>query len=534
MASLLRRIAQSLIPKPINQKTQLIHTNSGPPNDVVKSIRDSFRSSCNWDTLSTKFESVKLDGELVESVLLALKEPIDAKRALGFFHWAAHSKDFEHGVWSYSITIHILARARLLMDAGALLESVLKKNVGNPSKYSVVDSLLGSYEVAASSPFVFDLLVRAYAKLRMFETGFDVCCYLGERGLPLSLISYNTLLRVVEKSDRTALVWKIYEHMIEKRRYPNEETIKILVDALCKEGKLRKRVDMLDRIHGKRCSPAVVANTSLVFGILEEGRVEQGMVVLKKMLQRNMVLDTIAYSLIVSAKVKLGDVNSAREVYEEMLKRGFRPNSFICTLFIGAHCEGGRIDEAQCMMHEMETMDLKPYDESYNLLIEGCSKAGRAEASTSYLKKMMESGFIPSCSSFNEMVGKLCETGDAEHANEMLTTLLDKGFVPDEITYSHLINGFERKGDIQEVVKLYYEMESRSLSPGISVFTSLIKSFCQTGKPEEAEKYIGIMKDRSIAPSVCTYETLISSHLEKGNLERVLHLRKEMAKRIKP
>ncbi|KAL6184428.1 hypothetical protein ACLB2K_045829 [Fragaria x ananassa] len=517
MGSLLRRITHSL--NSFKPNTQLIHTNS-TPNNVVRAICDSFKSGWSWDALTSKFACVKLDAKLVENVLLELKDPNDAKRALGFFHWVSKRKDFDHGVWSYSITIHILVRTKMAMDARALMESVLKKNVGDSLKFSVVDSLLSSYEVTASNPFVFDLLVQTYAKMRMFETGFDVCCYLRERGLPLSLISYNTLLRVVERSERNALVWKIYEHMVGRRSYPNEETVRILIDALCKEGELRKYADMLDMIHGKRCSPSVIVNTSLVFRILEEGRVEEGMVLLKRMLQKNMVLDTIAYSLIVYAKVKLEDLGSAQQVYEEMLKRGFRANSFVYTLFIEAHCKAGRIDEAQSMMNEMGNMDLKPYDESYNFLIEGCAKAGRVEESVNYMKQMMEIRFIPSLGAFNEMVGKLCEIGDADQANAMLTILLDKGFSPNEITYSLLIDGYARKGKSDEVLKLFYEMESRSLSPGMLVFTSLIKSFCQCWKSEEAKKYFRIMKDRSIAPSISTYEIFLANHFEQGNTER--------------
>ncbi|PRQ20725.1 putative tetratricopeptide-like helical domain-containing protein [Rosa chinensis] len=520
MGFFLRRITQSLILlKPINQRTQLIHTHSAP-NNVVRAICDSFRTGWNWDALTSRFDSLKLDGKLVESVLLELKEPVDAKRALGFFHWASNRKGFDHGVWSYSIAIHILVRAKMVMDARALIESVLKKNVGNELKFSVVDSLLSSYEVTASNPFVFDLLVQTYAKMRMFETGFDVCCYLRERGLPLSLTSYNSLLRVVQRSDRNGLVWKIYEHIVERRSYPNDETVRILIDALCKEGELRKYADMLERIHGKKCSPSVIVNASLVFRILEEGRVEEGVVLLKRMLQKNMVLDTIAYSLIVHAKVKLGNLSSAQQVYEEMLKRGFRANSFVYTLFIEAYCKAGRIDEAQSMMNEMGNLDLKPYAESYNFLIEGCAKAGRVEESASYLKQMVESRFIPSLGAFNEMVGKLCEIGDVDQANVMLTILLDKGFLPNDITYSLLIDGYARKGENDEALKLYYEMESRSLPPGILVFTSLIKSFCQCGKLEEAKKYFRIMKDRSIAPSLSTYETLIANHFEQGNTEK--------------
>ena len=124
-----------------------------------------FRKGCNWDILAQNFDSVRLNDLIVEKVLLELKEPTDAKRALAFFHWSAQRKKFEHGNWSYCITIHILVQAKLLTDARALLESVLKKNAGSHLRFSVVDSLLSSYKITVSTPFVFDLLVQAYAKL---------------------------------------------------------------------------------------------------------------------------------------------------------------------------------------------------------------------------------------------------------------------------------------------------------------------------------------------------------------------------------
>ena len=130
---------------------------------------------------------------------------------------------------------------------------------------------------------MFDLLVQAYAKLKMFEIAFEVCCYLEECGFSSSLISFNTLIHVVQKFDQVPLVWNIYEHMIQKRTYPNEVTIQTITIALCKEGNLQKYVEILDQIHGKRCSPSVVVNTSLILRILE-GRIEDCMVLLKRML----------------------------------------------------------------------------------------------------------------------------------------------------------------------------------------------------------------------------------------------------------
>lgn len=53
--------------------------------------------------------------------------------------------------------------------------------------------------------------------------------------------------------------------MIEKIVYPNVVTFKILIDALCKEKLLRRNVDNVDRIVGKRNShfPSVIVYFSL-------------------------------------------------------------------------------------------------------------------------------------------------------------------------------------------------------------------------------------------------------------------------------
>lgn len=510
------------------QLPKFIHSTRKPKsNSLVAAICDCFRRGWNWDTLSKQFNSIRLNDSLVENVLLELKEPVDAKRALGFFHWSAHHKSYQHNLCSYSVTIHILVRARLLVDARALIESVLEKHIGDDSRFSVVDSLLDTYNVADSIPLVFDLLVQTYSKMRLFEVAFDVCCYLEQRGFSLSLISFNTLIHVVTKSDRNDLVWRIYQHMLENIRYPNEVTIRTLISALCKGGQLQTYVDMLDRIHGKRCSPMVIVNTSLILRIIQEERIEEGMVLLKRMLRKNMIHDTIAYSLIVYAKVK-GNLESALVVYEEMLKRGFSANSFVYTTFIGAYCEYGKIEEANCLMQEMENAGLKPYDETFNLLIEGCAKAKRIEESLSYCEQMMSRKLLPGCSAFNEMIRRLCECGNAKQANGMLTLALDKGFSPNEITYSHLIGGYAKEGEIQEVLKLYYEMEYKSISPTLPAYTSLISSLCQCGKLEEADKYFKIMKSHSLVPGVDIYESLVGIHLEKGNKAKALHLCEEM------
>ncbi|CAL1398117.1 unnamed protein product [Linum trigynum] len=538
LSSAIRNPTSRSLPSPLpSLRPAFLHSVQQNQN-VVESICNSVRASCNWDSLTKKFGSVGLTDSLVRGILLELREPPEAKRALGFFHWSAQRViNTVHGVHSYCIMVHILVGARLVTDARALLESVLKRSraADHDSRFEVVDSLLDSYRVTVSNPLVFNLLVQGYAKLRMLEIGFEVCCYLEDRGFSLTLISYNTLLHFVLKSHEIELLWKVYERMISRRIYPDEAGIRAMIHGLCKEGKLQEMIGMLDKIHGKRsaaCSPLVIVSTGLVLRILEEeegGRIEVAMGLLRLMLQKNMITDTVAFSLIVHAKVKLGDLSSANEVYEEMLKRGFDANSFCYTSFVEGYCHSGRVEDANNLLREMKSTGLKPYSQTFDHIILGCAKTGRVEESLEYCSEMMSMGHLPTLSVFNEMLAKVMEQPvHTNQANEILTSMMDKGFFPNEITYSRLMAAYAKDGKVEEVAKLYYEMEYRAISPGELGFASIISSLCDCGKVEEAGRVLKVMKDRGVRPVKDVYEALIHGHLDKGNEEIAARLRREM------
>ncbi|VFQ70099.1 unnamed protein product [Cuscuta campestris] len=468
-------------------------------DDAVTAVCNSLRRRHTWETLSKELNSINLTSSLVRRVLLNLKDTSNATKALNFFHWSGKSARFNHGVLTYCITIHILAKARLVKDAKALLESVLTKP-GNSDVFTVLDSLLESYESIDSVPFVFDLFVQVCSKLRLLDRAFDVCKCLDENGFLLSVVSYNTLLHVLQKSKNHRMVWDVYGHMIAKRVNPNQTTVETMVSALCKEGRLQWFVDLVGRIHGKRCGPGVVVNTRLIHGMIEDGRTEEGLVLLKRMLQKNMIVDTVSYSLVVFAKVKMGDLDSVWNT----------------------------VDDAIVLAREMEKVDMKPLLETFNSLLKGCSNSGRVNESLGFCKKMVQIGYVPSPWAFNVMTEKLCKNGMAKEADQMLTVLLDKGFVPDENAYYHLLAGHAKEGDIEGALKLYYEMEYRSISPNSSCFTWLIIGLCKAGRLSEAEKFLCLMKARSLTPSSDLCKLLISCHLEKGDQSRADQLYREM------
>ncbi|OMP10364.1 pentatricopeptide repeat-containing protein [Corchorus olitorius] len=176
MALLGRKLESLLVSHALPKSIIFIHSRSltqqSNNNDsIVNAISNSFKKTHSWDALTKAFSSVQLTHSLVQQILLQLNHPDHARSALNFFYWSAKTQNFQHQIYSYCIAIHILVHAHQLTEAKILIQSALKNCASDST--SIVESLLGSYNVVGSCPLVFDLLVQAYAKLRMLEDGFE-------------------------------------------------------------------------------------------------------------------------------------------------------------------------------------------------------------------------------------------------------------------------------------------------------------------------------------------------------------------------
>ncbi|KAI0510288.1 hypothetical protein KFK09_010889 [Dendrobium nobile] len=528
-------IFQFLHHETLSLTSRSVHSQANSPNLslLISSICSLLKNGGKWEVLSSTFNSTKLNETLVEKIILNLKEPTDAKNALLFFHWSSQHMQRQHSLKSYCLVVHILVRANLLIDAQALLESSITKNSApESSKNLVFGTLLSTYEAAVPDPRVFEVLVQTYLKMSFLDQAIDACCYLGDHGIILSLLTFNRMLHVAQSLNRSDLAWKVYENMLEKRVYPNQTSVQTMVSLMCKEGSLQRMLSLLDRIHGKRCGPGVLVNMALVLWMFEEDRIEHGFILLRRMLQKNLILDDVMNSLIIFAYCKTGKFNEAMKAYDDMRNRGCGSNAFVYTCFIHAHANEGLIEEALRLLEEMHSNGLKPYDETYNYLIEGSAKAGRLEESLAFYEKMMKEGFVLSFSTFSEIVGRLCDNGKVEKADEIFTALSDRGFVPNENIYCNLINGFGRIGKDQKIITLYHEMQYRGLDLGPQVYAALVASLSQCGKMKEAEKFLNMMEGKSLFPNRLMYDALINGYLKKGDAGRAMHFSNELLSKI--
>ncbi|CAO2174772.1 unnamed protein product [Urochloa humidicola] len=490
-----------------------------------------------WEALSAKFPAAAAGAALhghFDAVFLSLArhphaspEPV-AKNALTFFHWSAaassSSPPTSHSLRSYCLLVHLLSRAALFRDASVLLEAAIAKH-SSPSS-SFIDAFFAAYEDSGTAATTrgLHLLVHAYARLRLPVEALEACRYLARRGVIPSLSAFNAALQSAKRAGAFGVAWEVFELMTQKRVYADKSTVELVIGVLSREGNLVRTAALVERIHGKKCAPGIVAHVALAMRMIEEERVEQVILLLKRMLQRNILLDNIAYSLIMHAYCCIGELKLAFEQRDDMVRRGCRLNAFVYTCLIKAHCCEGSMDKAVLFLQEMVSLGLRPYDATYSHLIAGCFREGMVQEGLAYFDTMLHEGFVPDISSCNEMLDGLCNAGEVCKANDLLTSIMDRGLVPDQDTYRILISGYGKACDSEGIVKIYHEMEHRGLNPGVDVFTTLIRILCQCGNLKEAEKFLAVMKKKAVTPTSDLYDLLISSYCEKGNTKRALWL----------
>ncbi|XP_015690358.1 pentatricopeptide repeat-containing protein At1g66345, mitochondrial [Oryza brachyantha] len=483
-----------------------------------------------WEALSAAFPAAAAPHGHIETVLLSLAKhrpssspELVARNALTFFYWSASSSSSPHSLRAYCLLVHLLSRAALIRDASVLLESAISKHSSSPAS-PFLDAFFAAYEDSGTAATTrgLHLLVHAYSRARLPEEALEACRYLSQRGVVPSLSAFNAVLHAAQRSGRLGVAWEVFELMTLKRVYANQSTVELVIGVLSREGALGRMATLVERIHGKKSVPGVVAHVALTLRIFEEGRTEQGILLLRRMLQRNMVFDDIAYSLIVHAHCQAGDLKSACEQRDDMVRRGCRLNSFVYTCLIRVHCCECNVDKALQLFEEMLSIGLKPYAATYSHLTIGCFRQGRREEGSEYMDKMLIEGFVPDTGTCNEMLEALCDSGEVGKANELLTAVMDKGIVPDQNTYFSLINGYGKVGDAQGIIKIYHEMEHRGINLGAEVFSSLIRVLCLCGNLKEAEKFLAVLERKLLAPTSEIYDLLISSYCEKGNTKKAL------------
>ncbi|XP_073152395.1 uncharacterized protein [Henckelia pumila] len=420
---------------------RLLPAAKGQDSDFVN-VAYSHLIHSEWDKLSKL--SSGLTPFRIKHILLKTRK--DHVLSLEFFKWVELQSSELNTLDVHSVVLHSLTKLLKFKTAESILSKLLgvgMLELNYPRK--VFEALVYSYRMCDSSPRVFDVLFRTYARMKKFRNATDAFCWMREYGFYPTIESCNLYLSMLNGSNHADVALAFYKEMCRCRISPNVYTHNIVIGAFCRVGKLEMAVEVFEKMERKGLACNVVSYNTLIAGYCGKGLLSSG--------------------------VKLKNV---------MEKKGVSPNAVTYNTLINALCKEGKLHEATKLLSEMQKMKVAPTIVTYNTLINGYSESGNIEMGNRLFEEMAVAGIKADIITYNAVIKGMCKEGKTKKAAYMVKKLDNEKLVPNASTFAALIT------DYSGAVQVLREMIGRAIAPDSETLSYLCNGLCQCDREELA------------------------------------------------
>ncbi|GLJ31128.1 hypothetical protein SUGI_0623590 [Cryptomeria japonica] len=489
------------------------------------------RSPSIWDSVFHEINLVsQLTPELVAQVLLKIRR--DAEASFYFFNWVGKQKGFKHTLHSISIAILTLSCAGLLNPA----KTLIRQNSTNAP--ALFDALLSACK---SRQLVFDLLLETYSQDKMIPEAFNTFYRMRDCEFKPSVRACNEVLHTLWTLNVIEVAWKFYWAMVQNGIGSDEYTFSILVQMLCKEGKVEDSVQLIGEMKKNGCQLDVALYNIALDGHFKEGKVTEGLKLLGHMFMKGLIPDFATYSSILNGLCRFRRTEEANRLFEDMLHKnsvpitdaatkcsspendsetlGIVPELVTCNAFVIELCRLAKMDAAELVFKKILDKGLIANGSVYNAMIDGYGKEGRIKEALQMHGEMLQYNLMLNSSSCKPIVNALCINGKVVEARKIFSTMLERGFVADSADYSILITAYCKEGNLEEANKLFHGMLEIGLMPSINTCCTLVRQYCKEGSTDEALYLHDKLKEYEILLDIVTYNALLQELCQKKQMQ---------------
>jgi pentatricopeptide repeat protein len=357
----------------------------------------------------------------------------------------------------------------------------------------------------------------------------------------LDTVGFGVFVKTLGKRDGLAEVMRLVEVASDRGDRVNRSVVvTMLVDGLCREGRIEVAWRALEemRLHGWK--PDFVAYRIVSEGFRVVGRVEEEGRILKQKRKLGVAPRKEDYGEHVLALLSNRQIAEAKEIAEALVLGDFPIDDDVLNALVGSVSEidadaaamfckfmlgKGRFPSVEMLVHLCENLCVnKKGDEmwgivtlllekgycnnsrDYHLVVSFLGKAGKVREAYDVLKEMKRKRLEPDISSYNLLMEALCRNDLLRPAKKLWDEMFTIGCNPNLQTYNILITKFAEIGETEEVQQLFDHMIQKEVAPDCATFTSVITMLCEENKYEQAMELFNksLMQDAAVASSVLT------------------------------
>ncbi|KAJ8450055.1 hypothetical protein Cgig2_033249 [Carnegiea gigantea] len=277
-----------------------------------------------------------------------------------------------------------------------------------------------------------------------------------ERGLPLTVIAFNSVIAAFGKAGLERKAFDTYKMMVRFGFMPSSSTCCSLLMGLSNKGRLQEAKELLDHMIQK-CLPVNKAAFTLLLDAIA-AFVDMHMV--------GLAPNTDTYNILIKGYCKQFDVHSAEALVNKMHVGGWNPDITTYNILMHGLCSCRRINQAIVMLDEIISAGLVPDSATYNIMVNAVcgDMLDRAMILTAKLLKVV---FTPNIVTINSLLSHFCKQGLPHKALMWGQRFYEIGFHFDDITSKILDKAYS---DLQE------NMEA-SVLKGLNGTAALIEGY---------------------------------------------------------
>ncbi|KAK1423856.1 hypothetical protein QVD17_19165 [Tagetes erecta] len=427
------------------------------------SILKHHRSKSRWTHLRTLFPSGFTPSQFSQITLQLRNNP---HLSLTFFQFTIQHSLCHHTLLSYASIIHTLARSRQKSQTLTLIRSAIHKFDDPNNNVLLFETLVKTYRMFDSAPFVFDLLIKACVQSKRVEQAIEIVRMLRCKGINPLISTCNSLILCVCKYSGSIAGYEIYCELFGdkvvapgvKIVVPNVHTYNIIMHALYTDGLIENLEQVWSDMIVNNCVPSEYSYSVLMAAYCDNGRMEDAIRVWEEMGNNGLEHDVMAYNTMIGGFCEAGDIHKAEEFVKEMGLSEKKSSSVTYEHLIKGYCKIGDVDSAMLLYKDMCRKGFTPIGFIVDLLIKELCVSNKVSEALMVSRFAVENNVVVNGGSYEFLIKGLCSEGRMEESMKLQAEMLGKGYEPNSEIYAAFISGYEKEGNFELAGKLRTEL----------------------------------------------------------------------------
>ncbi|CAM9592520.1 unnamed protein product [Chrysoparadoxa australica] len=443
-----------------------------------------------------------------------------------------------------------------------------------PIVYNVL-SRMKSGLLPSPTTVTYNIALSAFAStqdgLSRWKEALALFAEMESRGLEPSVITWNTLINVLGKSDQLKKALKMFNSMEEQGLLPTQQTYGTILSACARRGKAMVALSIFKQIP----EPDLRCYNVLLHAFSEGQEMAQALALLHKMQSKGEPApDRVSYNSVLACCAAQGAVEEAHDLMRQMKAEGIAPDTITYNCLLQVESISHGLEGALKVLRAMKRARVRRNAITYGTVIGSCSSG---EDALEWLERAeVDEKIRPDVVMYGSAIkalagGAMWESGldlldrarnDGLRLTEQLYTssfgcmaqgrldgaavaLLDEmeadagamaGPQPGLIHYNACIHAQARAANWSQALSLMLRMRERGFKPDETTWTSCLSAMARAGEWELAKRYLGrMMSEHGEEPRTIHYNCVISACAQAGHPLEAEEVLKEMeAKGLEP